>query len=407
MASGQFVAGQRDAEGDLAAMLHLVWANLFRAKLRTFVTVVCVAVAVGSLFCILSFQKGYENGLHNEMNRLGAHLIVVPKGCPYDAASIALHGAAWPCYLKASYLTEVEQTPRVALAAPVLMTAFFDDSGGQNVYCGITERMAKLKNWQYSAGGFCNTNGSLLAGNGLAKSRHWQVGDTVILRGIEGEKSATVSGILTPSSGADDLFAYLPLADAERLFKRTGLLTHILVRLQNPDDLDTVAANLRGCDAGMDMNVVPLAHLFTTIQNLARSTRTLLETITIAALLAAACGVANALLMAVTERTREIGVLRAIGASPEFVFGLVWLESLFIGLIGGILGIALSLTSGSLLESGLRSTVPFAPKDRLLTGDFMVALLCVLGGAALSTVAAVLPAFRASRLSPALAVREE
>src|SRR5689334_25306964 len=105
---------------------HFVLTNLTRRRLRSLVTAGGVAIAVAALFCLLSFQRGYQAGLKGELDRLGAHLLVVPKGCPYDAASIALHGASWPCYLKSDYLATVRQTPHIATAAPVLMNAVFN-----------------------------------------------------------------------------------------------------------------------------------------------------------------------------------------------------------------------------------------------------------------------------------------
>ena len=116
---------------------YLCWMNLLRRKLRSLVTGIGVAAAVGMLFALVSFQRGYQRGLTAELDRLGAHLLVVPKGCPYDAASIALHGASWPCYLKSVYLESVRKTNHVAVAAPVLMNALYDEkTGSQVVYCG-------------------------------------------------------------------------------------------------------------------------------------------------------------------------------------------------------------------------------------------------------------------------------
>src|SRR5262244_694513 len=85
-----------------------------RRPLRTGVTAAGVAIAVAALFSLLAFQRGYREGLRRELDRLGAHVLVVPKGCPYDAASIALHGASWPCYLKERYLAEVRSVPVIA-----------------------------------------------------------------------------------------------------------------------------------------------------------------------------------------------------------------------------------------------------------------------------------------------------
>ena len=387
--------------------MKLALLSLLRRKVRSLVTALGVAVAVGTLFLLLCFQRGYQDGLKTELDRLGAHLIVVPKGCPYDAASIALHGASWPCYLKSAYLSEVEQTPKVLAAAPVLMNAFFDEkTGGQSVYCGVNEKILALRpGWRFSAGGFPKEPGGILIGSELAKNRGWTLGQNVSLPGIENGVGEIV-GVLAPTQGPDDLFVYLPLADAQRLFERPGALTHILVRLESPDDVDSVTGELRGCEAGLEMTVVPLAHLFETIQGLVRATRLLLGCIALSALLGAGAGVANTILMAVSERTREIGVLRAVGMTPGGVFALIWLETVALCVLGGLLGIGLALLAASGTEAWLRGLLPYVPTDRLIAPSLSLSLLCLAVGPVLGSLAALLPAFRAARLSPALAMRE-
>ncbi|MGC4044215.1 MAG: ABC transporter permease [Armatimonas sp.] len=393
--------------GSEDSMIRLALINLLRKKTRSLITALGVGIAIGTLFLLLCFQRGYQAGLKNELDRLGAHLIVVPKGCPYDAASIALHGASWPCYLKSVYLKEVQETPGVGAAAPVLMNAFYDPkTSGQNVYCGVTDTILALRpNWSFSAGKFPKESGGILIGSELAKSRGWQVGQKVALPGIEGG-TGTVAGVLKPTQSPDDLFVYMPLADAQKLFQRPNALTHILVRLNDPDKLDTVTSALRGCDAGLEMTVVPLAHLFETIQGLVRATRLLLGCIALAALLAAGAGVANTILMAVSERTREIGVLRALGVSAGGVFTMIWWETLLLCLVGGLLGVGLALIAATGTEAWLRGLLPYVPTDRLISPDSGAGLFCLGVGVVLGSLAALLPALRAAKLSPALAIRE-
>src|SRR6266705_1774256 len=116
-----------------------------RRPLRTSVTAAGVAIATAALFSLLAFQRGYRDGVRQELNRLGAHILVVPKGCPYDAASMALHGASWPCYLKALYLDEVRAVTEVATAAPVFMSAAYDATDNQSVYVGVETNILALK----------------------------------------------------------------------------------------------------------------------------------------------------------------------------------------------------------------------------------------------------------------------
>ena len=378
--------------------------GLLRRKLRTGVTIAGVAVAVAAVYSLLSFQRTYADGLRDDLDRLGAHLLVAPKGCPYDAASLALHGASWPCYLKSSYLQTVARTPHVAVAAPVLMSALYLPDGAESVYCGVLPNIARLKrNWRIS-GHMCAASGELLVGSEGARLHGWRVGQTVALPGLP-HRSGTISGILATTDSADDLFVYLPLADAQALFGRPGELTHILVRLDQPESVDSVVAELRGCDAGLEMNIVPLSHLFHGIQNLIDSTRLLLWCVALSAVMGAGAGLANTVLMAVSERTGEIGVLRAVGGSQTQVFGLVWWETTAVCVMGGVLGIALSLAGAGILDAYLRGSLPFAPRGMLIRPDAAEMAACLAGAILVGGLASLPPALRAARLSPALSLR--
>jgi putative ABC transport system permease protein len=336
------------------------------------------------------------------LDRLGAHILVVPKGCPYDAASLALHGANWPCHLKASYLDEVRSVPGIAAAAPVFMTAFYDSAARHMVYVGIDTNMLALKpSWQIQ--GAFPKGGQALIGADTADRLGWKVGQTVDLPGLE-KVRCLVGGVLAPTQSADDTFIFLPLEEAQRRFRHTNELTHVLVRLSDPNRLDSVVAALRGCDAGMNMNVVPLAHLFSTIQSLVNSTRWFLGCATLVALLAAGAGVSAALLIAVTERTREIGVMRALGASRSDVFRIFWLEALQTCTAGALAGVVGAFTAMRFVESWLRTRLPFVPEGELMAWELWIVAACLLAAIVLGTIAALLPAWRAAQLPPVQAM---
>lgn len=374
-----------------------------RRPLRTTVTASGVAIAVATMFSLLAFHEGYRSGMNRELDRLGAHVLVVPKGCPYDAASMALHGANWPCYLNAQYIDEVRAVPGIASAAPALMSAV-NWNTGEAVYVGIDEVMRSLRpNWRIH-GSFPSSTNEILAGAEAARRNGWKLGQRVALPGLTNEH-AVVAGTLAATSGTEDEFIFMRLKDAQRIFGHPAELTHVLVRLKDPNELDHAVTALRGCNAGMDMNVVPMAHLFRTIQSLVNSTRTWLACIAIVGLLIAAAGVSNTVLMAVTERTREIGVMRALGASRADVFRLFWLQTMQVCLAGAVGGALIAFAASRGLETWLRSRLPFAPADPLIEWNWLIIAGCLALALILGTAAGFLPAWRAAHLAPMLAIR--
>src|SRR5437868_7293414 len=162
---------------------QLAFKEWQRRPLRTGSTAAGVAIAIAALFSLLAFQRGYREGVRQELERLGAHVLLAPKGCPYDAASMALHGASWPCYLKQSYLEEVRSVPGIAAAAPVFMAAVYDAQGMQAVYLGVDRNMLALRpGWQIQ-GAFAEESGALLIGSEIARKKGWKLGQQVQLPG--------------------------------------------------------------------------------------------------------------------------------------------------------------------------------------------------------------------------------
>jgi putative ABC transport system permease protein len=375
-----------------------------RRPLRMGITSAGIAIAIAALFSLLAFHRGYQDRVRQELEHLGAQVLVVPKGCPYDAASIALHGANWPCYLKESYLVEVRSVRGIATSAPNFMTAVYDTQGNQFVYVGVDTNMVALKPGWKIQGSFPVQEGEILVGMEVARRYGWKPGERVHLPGVN-EGTGKVAGILAPTQGADDAFIFLRLADAQNLFRHPHEMTHVLVKLKDPNDLDPVVAQLRGCDAGLAMNVIPLTHVYRTLQSFVNSTRLLLSCFTLVALLVAATGVSNTLLMAVNERTREIGVMRAIGASRGHVFRWILLETLQLCLVGAVIGTGLAFLASRLVENWVRSTLPFAPNGSLIHWEWLTAAGCLVCALLLGSFAAFLPAWRAASVPPMRALR--
>src|ERR1043166_3900306 len=104
-------------------MLGLALKNLGRRPLRTGLTAFGLAVSVCVLACLLSFGEGYRQSLHGELDRMGMQMMLVPLGCPYDAAARVLKGKSLDVSLPDSAIQAVRSDPAVAIAAPMYASA--------------------------------------------------------------------------------------------------------------------------------------------------------------------------------------------------------------------------------------------------------------------------------------------
>ncbi len=391
--------------------LKVAIKNILRRPVRSALTLAGVAIAVAMLFNLLGFQRGYEQGLRSELGDLGAHIMIVPRGCPYEAATIVLHGGKWPRYMEQEWYDVVRDTEGIAASTGIIMDAVIRDGGAENlIYMGIDDDYPGLRPaWDYAQGDWFGGEDTAILGESAAKQLGAGVGETIVIE--DGSRvpptSMRVSGVLKRSNSQDDGLIFLPQKTLQRVFGLDDKLVVILVKLEDVTQTEEVAAALRkaSAEAEAGMNVFPLSELLGTLTALLSSTRVFVLAIVAVALLVGGVGVLTTILMAVYERTREIGMMKAMGASRVDVFRLIWLETLLTALAGGIAGIALAVVSARGVVALLRLVLPHTPADFVLGFSAEALWVCLGVSALLGLVAGTYPAWRAASISPIEAIR--
>lgn len=386
-------------------MIHLAFRNLIRRRLRTGLTLLGVAVAVGVLACLLAFGQGYQRGLSRELDGMGMQMMLVPLGCPYDAAARVLKGKTLDASLPESAIRTARRDPAVVCAAPMLMAALPRPSEGRtDLWVGIDESLRPLKPWWHMKSGasWFPSGDSVILGAEAAATEMRRVGDT--LYSPETGRQFRVSGILERSGTSDDSLFFVPLATAQAMFHQPGRLTAVAIRLRDPT-LGAEAATRLQTTPGAQ--VVTLAEMMGTFLNLVGAVRTLVLAIAVVALTISVLSVFNTMLSAVLERTGELGILRAVGASRGQVFRLLAAESMALTGLGSAAGLILAVVAGRLIEQAIKPFVPLAPEESLLALTGSVTAQCFLVGIGVGVVAGLYPAWQASRLPPARALRTE
>jgi len=385
-------------------LFSLALKNLQRRRGRTILTIVGVLIAIAILFSLLSFSAGYERELNKEMDNLGFHLLAVPKGCPYEATTLILHGGVIPKYLTDDDLARARTTSGVTIAAPMLLQQVVKDGKPHIVYGIVPEEMLPLKpSWKVNGKFFsANETHVMVIGSTLAESENLAPG-SVILFGPS-QESYTITGVLEPTGSEDDNFHFIPLADAQRLFKKEGLITAIAIRADDVKHIPAIAENLEKVP---DIQVVTMAQVTGTILNLVGSARSLLFSVIAIAIVISAAGITNTLLMSVQERTREIGMMKAIGASGYDIGFLLITETLLLTTTGGILGILAALAGSRIIETFVRGLIPYSPAGSLVSIDPVLIVSCLAFSAGLGLLCGLYPAWKSAHLSPMEAIRGE
>lgn len=227
---------------------------------------------------------------------------------------------------------------------------------------------------------------------------------------VEGRwRRLEVVGVVAQGAGAGQLVVSIDLARDERSWTTSGIDGGAEFDV-SPSDYTGLFVVARGIDqVGAAREAIAAAgyassapeNLISSVENYLGVVEIVLASVGMIALVVAALGIANALIAAVRERRREIGVLKAIGARDRDVLRLFLLEAAVLGLIGGAIGTALGLlasravamvVNGYLADQGLAGIQPILPAEVIVGGIVGPMVVAILGG--------LVPAWQASRLSP-------
>jgi len=386
-------------------MIRLALRNLLHRPLRTGLTLGGLALAMAVLVCLSAFGQGYQRALGAELDRMGLQLMLVPLGCPYDAAARVLKGHALENSIPESALTEVRKDPAVAIASPLLTVAVPRPAEKRtDMWVGIDESALPLKPWWQPKDGerwFPDTN-SVILGSEAAVIEARSVGDK--LHSPEAGHTVNVTGVLERSGTSDDSLFFLPLATSQTMFGQSGRLTAIAIRLRDPGELREAAQRLQRISGAQ---VVTVTEMMGTFLNLVGTVRTLVMAIALVAVTASGLGVFNTLLASVMERTTELSLMRAIGASRAQIFALVSAESVLLTAFGTVCGVVLATTAGQFIESVAKKFVPLAPPESLLSITPAIAVQCGAIALVIGILAGLYPSWQATRMQPADAAKLE
>jgi len=352
------------------------------AKLRSFWTCLGVIIGVASVISVVAIGEGIKQQIGGQIHHLGNNLITIrPAGELQSGAGASgnanlLSGFSISGSLTANDATTVSQTPGLAASAP-LTIAGGSVSGDDGIYhggfvIGTTADLPSLLNQSLANGvflesGLSNNNVAVLgqqAANAMF-NEDVPLGHSLTYHG----QQFVVQGIFnqfttTPLSQQADLnnAIFIPNDIAESLTNNTAPTYEILARPTNAKQTAAVAKQIEA-ELGKNHGGQSGFNVLTGNQNLS-SNDNILELLTrliagVAAisLLVGGIGIMNVMLVSVAERTREIGIRKAVGATNRQILSQFVIEATLLGVVGGVLGIALAF----LIDLGLRLATNLVP----------------------------------------------
>jgi putative ABC transport system permease protein len=391
----------------MISRFQIAYKNLLRDRVRTLLTLSGIMLASWVLASLLGFNRGYERALDHDIDNMGYQLMVMAKGCPYEAATLMLQGGTGLRYIEQSMVDSIAKEPEVEKATPILMQAFFDPNKGENGgiagYFGVEAASfpAMKPFYRFRKGGwFRNENAAeVVMGYEAAELEQREVGDMTLVP--EKNVQLKVVGVLERTGTQDDGTIFVPLKTMQNI-SGTDKITTIGIRIKKGADSAGLENRLYQLP---NVQVVSFSQVKQTIMTLVSTTRVLVFSIAVIALLIAMFGVANTVLMSVVERLKEIGVLKTMGAMPSDIFLLVWTETLILCIGGGIAGIGLAIAFARVTDVLVRRVLPYTPKGGLVEIELPLALLTLVVVGVVGLVSGAYPAWRAGMVRPLETIR--
>jgi putative ABC transport system permease protein len=393
-------------------------------KLRSALTLVGVLVGVFSIVVVMTAMRVLQNSIEKELSQLGSHTFQVRKWPAVYFGGPEGFEKFWR-RKNITYAHFKQVASRATLAQSVGVEDYFWTGEAVSRYAK-TPPNAELRggnvgsfparNWNIAEGRSfteidvdAGRDVCVLGGN-LARVLFpfgSAVGDRVKMDGI----AYTVIGVLEPKGaalgGSQDNFAVIPITTALNRYGRYWRSISILVQAPDQESYEDTVEQVRGILRAVrkvppgeedDFEIFSNDSLIQQFKSFTFTVRVAVAVISSIALVAAGIGIMNIMLVSVTERTREIGIRRAVGAKKRNILAQFVIEAITLCEVGGLIGVLLGIIGGNIVAYYLKVT-PTLPVDWMFLG---LAICSVVG-----IVFGIYPAYKAANLDPIESLRYE
>ncbi len=403
--------------------LQETYTALSANKVRSGLTILGIVIGISSVIAMVSIGSGASNSISSSIQALGSNLLQISPGAPRTAGGFGVSQGRGG----AKTLTQADAdaiaagVSDIAAVASEVSGRYQVTAKGTNTNTsvnGVTSNYPAIRNVEVAEGSFIsdtqNASASKVAVLGptarddlFGEGAEGVVGQSIRIKGT----SFKVIGITVQKGGtgfgnADDVI-YIPTKSAQQFFSGDQYLTSIDVQTTSADVMTVVQADITALllerhhisdPAAADFSVLNQADILASASTITTTLTYLLAAIGSISLLVGGIGIMNMMLTTVTERTREIGLRKAIGAKKSDISKQFLVEAIALTLIGGVIGIAL----GWLISFGVNLT------GLVKTSVSLTSIILAFGVSGLTGIVfGYYPARRAAKLNPIEALRYE
>ena len=380
---------------------NISFGNIKRRKGKMFFLVLGLVIGISTVVTLLSITQTMTRNIEERLNQFGANIVMVPKSenLSLNYGGIDVGGVSYKVrefdQEQLEDIKTIKNYKNLSIIAPKVLGPV--TVNGKNVLLmGVLfEEELALKTWWHKTGGtFPEKENEVMLGSQIATLLGFKTGDIINLSG----NSFKVATILKPTGASEDDAIIASLGASQRLLGKEDKLSMV-----------EISAFCQGCP--ISEMTLQIAEKFPNAKVTAMKQAVMSKMQSIDMFKSFSLGVSiiviliGSLLVLVTmmgsvnERTREIGIFRAIGFRSGHVMQIILLEAMLLGIIGGILGFVI----GNLIAYGI---IPVMIKDGAFAGiNANLGIVSIFMAVALSLLASLYPAFKASNMDPSEALR--
>ncbi len=404
--------------------LGTAWTGITTHKLRSFLTILGIVIGVGAVISLMSIGKGAEASILSRIETIGANLVTISPGSSFGSGGVRGAGGSAQTLTQEDAAAIWEQVPHISALAPTFNQNLQLVVGGQNMNArvtGVPPVYPVVQSLEVASGSFFTEydyqRGARVVVLGSEVSETLFEGAEPVGQHIRlGGSIVRVIGVMQSKGsgfGSPDNAILIPLTAMQQMVSQQltpqgeHRVSSIVLTVDGDDVSDvvveTTTALLRdrhrlGPNADDDFRIRSMQDIAATMQETTATMTILLGAIAAISLLVGGIGVMNIMLVSVLERTREIGIRKALGARDRDIWIQFLAEAAILSLTGGLIGVVVGWgASYSVNASGVMSTE--------VTAD--VIILAVSVSAGIGIFFGFYPAWNASRLDPIVALRSE
>jgi len=413
--------------------LKLALNIIVHSKLRSWLTIIGIVIGIAAVVAIVSIGEGMQAGVESHLGGLGAELITIsPGGGRASAGFRGLPGR--PGGGETATATEAEDLTKKDVQVLRTIDGIAAIQGtvsgtGEVYYLGEKATISiegvdplvwkEITTSELASGRFLGSSdyNAVVLGSRIAEDTFKQPLTVNRVLTIEG-KSFKIVGILEESGsfGGADRTIIMPIDAARDTLEDVGddEFDTITIKAANTDDVEQIMEEAAEkllifrhlTEDTQDFRITSPKAMQETMSDVTQTMSLFLEAIAAVSLLVGSVGIANTMFTSVLEKTKEIGIMKSIGAKNGDIMMIFLLNAAIVGLIGGIIGVCLGTAISSLLPMlGMRIMGMGGEVTTVVTP--MLLIYAVLLAVGIGVAAGVVPAHRASKLKPVDALRYE